>query len=415
MKLLKYIFFLFSLIICQLTFTQDYWELIETPDSSFVRSLAINNDGVIFLGMGGSGASGGIYRSFDEGQTWQYLTFKEHTCYSLEACSNGDVIAGINYGIYKSTDNGDSWYQVYEKPDTYYPIFDAGNGLVFTGGINVLHGILRSLNYGETWDTCYMFTNYGLEELRAIDVSQGGIIYAGTGNTFGPGGLYKSNNYGDTWEVLDVPALNVLGIGVHPSGDIFAGSNSTGLYRYHYNTQQWTHDLFNIGPRDFLFFGNDTIYVGCSDNPTFTPGILFSTDNGLTYNWLNSGMLGNGSSVRELLVDPSGYIYVCGGFIYRSSDPIYTNNDKYYAIQEFITQCIPNPFITKTIIYWDKTENEELVNLIVTNNTGKIVLNKQIENTGNYVFISRFLKPGILYYSIVSDNKTCSGKMVLVK
>lgn len=405
--------FVFSISFSVLGISQDYWELIETPDSSFVRSFEINQEGTLFLGMSGGSDPGGIFKSLNEGQSWEYYGLIGNTIYSIEFDINGDIYCGFQHGIYKSSDDGLSWEQVFNDIMNITVLESYENGYLFAGGPGNIQGILRSKDFGQTWDTCYVFTNYGQEDLRAIDFSSDGTIYAGTGNTFGPGGLYKSCNYGDTWEVLDVPALNVLGIGIHPSGDIFAGSNSTGLYRYHYNTQQWSHDLFNIGPRDFLFFGNDTIYVGCSDNPTFTPGILFSTDNGLTYNWSNSGMLGNGSSVRELLVDPSGYIYVCGGFIYRSSDPIYTNNDKYYAIQEFTTQCIPNPFKNKTKITWQPKNSNNSVNLKIRDLSGKTVINTFIDNNGEYTFLSHNLNGGMYFYTITGQNTFYSGKMVL--
>ncbi|MEZ5195660.1 MAG: hypothetical protein R2764_04475 [Bacteroidales bacterium] len=55
--------------------------------------------------MWGFEYQGGIYRSTDDAQTWQYLGLDGKPVYELEVCSNGDILAGITHGIYKSNDN----------------------------------------------------------------------------------------------------------------------------------------------------------------------------------------------------------------------------------------------------------------------------------------------------------------------
>lgn len=118
--------------------------------------------------------------------------------------------------------------------------------------------------------------------------------------------------------------------------------------------------------------------------------------------------------MKELLVDPSGYIYVCGGFIYRSSNPIYTNNDKYYIIQKFNTKCIPNPFKNKTKITWQPNNSDNSVNLEIRDINGKIVVNTFIDNNGEYTFLSLYLNGGMYFYTISGQNTFYSGKMVLM-
>lgn len=263
------ILIILSLIVLNfnLTYSQDYWEIIETPDSSWVKSFEIAPDGTLFLGMGNQGYDppGGIYRSFDDGQSWEYLAFVDKNILSIEFDINGDLYCGTAYGrIYKSTDFGETWEEVYNDIMHVRVIKSHPNGFMFAGGDANWSGILRSTDFGETWDYCFVFPNSNPEFLASMTISPEGIIYAGSCNDIGPSGMYRSFDDGDTWEVFDIPCWgNIESIGVHPSGDLFAGTVGDGVYRYHFDTGQWTHDLYNVSPKDFLFLGNDTIYVGC--------------------------------------------------------------------------------------------------------------------------------------------------------
>ncbi|MEZ5195659.1 MAG: hypothetical protein R2764_04470 [Bacteroidales bacterium] len=59
-------------------------------------------------------------------------------------------------------------------------ILSLNNGYVFAGGHDNLHGIIRSKDYGETWDTVHVFSNSGQENLKSLAVSAEGHVYAGT-------------------------------------------------------------------------------------------------------------------------------------------------------------------------------------------------------------------------------------------
>ncbi|MEZ5198508.1 MAG: sialidase family protein [Bacteroidales bacterium] len=127
-----------------LSISQDFWEGIIVPDSLNYRCMEMDPNGEIFLGMWGFEYPGGIYRSTDDAQTWQYLGLDGKPVYELEVCSNGDILAGITHGIYKSNDNGNSWYEVYYSSGNMTSILSLNNGYVFAGGHDNLHGIIRS-------------------------------------------------------------------------------------------------------------------------------------------------------------------------------------------------------------------------------------------------------------------------------
>lgn len=408
---------LITILICisVFVFAQDYWQHINTtPDSCIIRCMTISQDGDIYIGMDGFESPGGIYRSTDNAQSWQYLGLTEKPIYTIEVCPNGDILAGVFAGIYKSTNYGETWYEVYYEVGNIITIFSLSNGYVIAGGIDNLQGILRSIDYGESWDTVFIFPNYGEEYLYSMTISPEGNIYAGSRNIFGPSGIYVSLDLGNTWEPVNFPGSDVYALAFHPLGDLFVGCLGYGLYRYNFISGQWSHDNFNVTPDDILFVGNDKIYLGCNGAPLTMPGILYSDDGGQNYSILNSGMNGgDGAYINQLNRHPNNYIYAQSLNLYRSVEPVITSINNSYKI--FTAANFPNPFSFETNIRWDKSEKDEFVNLIITAVSGKSIMNEKIKNTGNYLFKSNFLNPGIYYYAIVSTNKTFSGKMVLVK
>jgi hypothetical protein len=404
-------------------FSQDFWELVTTePDSVSARCLEVSTDGGIYLGMSGFMNPGGIYRSINNAQTWQYLGLDEKPIYALEVCSNGDIIAGVYSGIFKSNDNGNSWYEVYYSSGNITQITSLTNGYVFAGGVDNLHGIIRSTDFGETWDTVHIFTNYGQENLKCITASTDGHIWAGTYNMFGDGSITFSTDLGETWSELNTPDFPpywpwVFSLAVHPQGDLFAGFYGCGLYRYSFSTQQWTllTDPW-VTPDDILFIGENRIFVGLEQDPNGFDGVIYSEDGGQNFEPLNSGINnGNGGSINFISRHPTKYIYALGFDFYRSFEPIQTNIKENEQIEDYMSCSLPNPFKSQTKILWNNSRNVENVEILVFNGSGLILLKQIIRNNGYYLFCANYLEPGIYFYSIIEENITYSGKMVLLK
>lgn len=397
-------------------FSQDFWEEIILPDSFAYRCMDISPIGDIYLGMRGFSYPGGIYRSTDIAQTWEYLGLDEKPIYALEVCSNGDIIAGVRHGIFKSNDNGNTWYEIYYSSGNMTNIISLSNGYVFAGGVDNLHGIIRSDDFGETWDTVHVFTNYGQENLESLAVSEEGHVWAGTHNVFGQGSISFTTNLGETWTELDSPCNNtqVYSLAIHPQGDLFAGFHGEGLYRYNFTNQQWTA-LYNpwVTPRDILIIGDNKIFVGLEQDPNGGKGVIYSEDGGLNFIPLNSGINGgNGSSVGDLIQHPNNFIYVFAEGFYRSTIPVFTGENDYPVTETAVILNYPNPFINNTVINWDNHGKENFVSLVVTDANGKIIIKNEIENTGEYFFQNNNLKPGIFFYSLAGKKSIYSGKMI---
>jgi hypothetical protein len=402
--------------------SQDFWEEIILPDSFAYRCMDIGSNGDIYLGMWGFSYPGGIYRSTDNTQTWQYLGLEEKPIYAIEVCSNGDILAGVYHGMYKSSDNGQNWYEVYFEVENVTNIISLSNGYVFAGGTGNLHGIIRSTDFGETWDTVHVFTNYGQENLEALTLSPEGSIWAGTHNIFGEGSITFSTDLGETWTKLSTPDFSpywpwIFSLAIHPQGDLFAGFYGQGLYRYNFTIEQWTL-LYNpwITPDDILFVGDNKIFVGLEQDPNGFDGIIYSDDGGQNFATLNSGINGgSGGSINYLFRHPSKYIYAVGYGFYRSVESVITAIDENNHSDKCKSWSFPNPFKDQTKILWHNSSNEENVEIIVTDVSGVIIQKGKIRNTGDFLFHPVSIKQGIYYYSIAGKNNIYSGKMIFIK
>ena len=194
--------------------------------------ITAGNPSTIYVGV----ASGGIFKTTDEGSTWQYAFSgvptigigdiaidpnNEDIIYAGTGESNASSNTFLGSGIYKSTDAGMSWEHAGLENSAYIGrlivdydnssrLFAAACGNLFTK--NNDRGIYRTTNGGNTWENVLFVS----DSTSGIDIvqhpSNPDILYAAMwerfrGKTyrrsFGESsGIYRTTNGGDTWNEL---------------------------------------------------------------------------------------------------------------------------------------------------------------------------------------------------------------------
>jgi len=213
-----------------------------------VTSLAVNLSGDIYAGTGwcDSRCSGsGVYRSSNNGETWDRTGLTDGYIKTLVINSNGHIFASVSSGpwvyrgLFRSADDGNSWINILDSTVVNeIAINENGNILA---GIN--NSVFRSNDNGENWT-----------QLFSVSALINEMVFNSNGNLFiatNGAGVFR-----DSIQINDgLTDLNVLSLAVNSGGYIFAGTNNSGVFR---STQSTTpvKEIFKVFPSSFELYQN---------------------------------------------------------------------------------------------------------------------------------------------------------------
>ncbi len=245
-----------------------YQELgIIDSNYSEVKTIMYDKNGNLIAGCEMS--HWGVYRSTNDGMTWDSLSLKGYDVHSLLLKENGDILAGTDKGIRISNDGGFTWALVALDSTRIYKIVrDSSNVL-------------------------YACTDYK--------------------------GLYKSTDDGVNWQRTGLPSNSVFGALVNQSGDVFTINEYNGVWRQKKDSAKWEEK--NNGLDNLLIFTmvvdkNNRILAG-----TLGRGLYASDDGG--QNWTNvfNNFYTYSNDVYSIVLDSLENIYVStSNGVYKSTD-----------------------------------------------------------------------------------------------
>lgn len=404
-----FIFILFSLSV----FSQDFWEMIPTPDTLNTSDIACKNNGTLFISNYGQG---GVYRSFDHGNTWQLAGFNWLTIVSIAVNPATDdvFVQGLDFnlsphsGIFKSSDNGNNWQAV------YLPDFSFDNIRQYRCGFDsiMLAGaaryIFRSTDYGQTWNVAH-FSNaaYYVEVFTDFAFSPDGIIYATSARMYSDcGKLWRSLDAGLNWE--EIGGCNFYeSMAIDSSGKILIGGE--GLFRYDPATQVWEQLLPSFyWPDDIIVAPNQNIYIGCNLTGISIGGVLVSEDNGQTFTAINSGI--DLIDVKRLKPDNIGRLLVVNNDVLRSIDTLITHTTFNKSNNNSRLLIYPNPVESYFTVQTPEIYGVKIF-VSIYSITGIKLYEETIIN-GNGIRFPSGLKPGIYIVTAQGGSNISTGKII---
>jgi|TARA_B110000196_G_scaffold11604_1_gene9570 hypothetical protein len=272
-------------------------------------AMDVLDENTLFAG----GASGGMFRSTDAGQSWTMTTEpnqlhnvtcvsqdkrqgKENTWYfgSGELRGSSASGGGAYYqgnGIYKSIDGGLSWDSLSVTATNTPQSFDSNFDFIWNietdpsnDSLDVVyaaiwHCIYRSEDGGNSWNfELGTVASFGGAYYTNIEITTSGVVYATLSSDGIDRGIWRSvdgQNWTNITDSLFPPVYGRIAIGVNPSNEdevyflaaetdnygqhtnvFFGGETWTSLWKYEANTGNWTDLSANIPANQATSFDN---------------------------------------------------------------------------------------------------------------------------------------------------------------
>jgi photosystem II stability/assembly factor-like uncharacterized protein len=410
---------------------QDFWEIVNTPPGVVILSMDNNLDGEIFIGANYV-TGGGLYSSCDNGASWNLIGFDSVSVGLIEINELGYIYvdAGANgNAISRSTDNGLSWELIYQSIQGGYSMASFPGGLMFaSGGTGQYVNIIRSKDYGNTWEEVLTFPS-NTEYPFGILIQSVDTIYVGTTNWTGGGGVYRSVDGGNSWEHIGLTDHYVSSLAMNSLGDLFATTRGHfsqyegGVFLMPKGTDEWIKVKSMELVTSIIINSEDDVYIGCSSLDGYSGGIRCSKDNGQTWEDISLESM-TSRDIEGLALNSEEYLfaieYQSPTPLYRSFNSTITSLPDYFVEDSIFTFNYPNPFSWETTIYYELPINyQKGAQINICNSQGIIVQNIMLpafwEIGQSIKWCPDELPAGIYFYEISADNYHAVVKMVFSK
>jgi photosystem II stability/assembly factor-like uncharacterized protein len=277
------------------------WDIPSTIPGTRYSSVTIGPDGTLYAWSNGpsSIAQEGLYKSVDDGATWENLgpnigSVFETEIFSL-AGSDTDpdliFIGGNNFGangfesiVYKTEDGGENWEQIYLGPsfNSFNYIFidpNSDDAIVYASYMSndTKGGFIKSLNSGNSFIDINTGLPNSMKYAGAIitDPYNPDIVYGGVGGYGGVNGtIYKSESGGLSWSptALSMPTYcKVTDLVINPemTDIIYASTTQNGVMLSLDAAETW-ESANSLLPATFVtgfskpFMMNDSLHMYAS-------------------------------------------------------------------------------------------------------------------------------------------------------
>jgi len=416
----------------------DYWFRIaqSIPFLDFDEVTVIPN-GYIFTSVFNMG-TGGVFRSTDEGVTWEATNYTGFGALDMGINSNGIMFLGNAtaswYGIQRSFDLGMNWEWIipYIAASALEYLND---GSVLAGAVespSTDAGIYKSTNNGNTWFNTNTFNDWN-NDFPDFVLDTNDDIYVSVSGT--QQGVYLSIDSGVSWDFKGLSNVNVNCLAIDSSGYVYAGTLTNGIFRTPGRTTPVELVSFTavVNERDVEL---SWITATELNNSGFEILRFTQNDNG---NWERIGFVeGKGTTTKSTVYNYVDKNLSTGSYNYRLKQIDYDGTYQYYNLNETIEisnqliftleQSYPNPFNPTTTIRFTIPENG-IVTLKVFDALGNEVatLVNEEKPAGEYEveFSAKggsasggnaySLPSGVYFYTLSSGNFFSTKKMILLR
>jgi photosystem II stability/assembly factor-like uncharacterized protein len=284
-----------------------FWIECNTGFSNlYINNIYSTDDNKLFACNGAT-----IFQFDGQNEEWINLNAPQADYNCISVNSLGHIIAGSNWGIFRSTDEGATWQAATTYLASVYSLISVENDILFAGAT---FDVYKSIDYGDTWTKVGTFNNHQVSD---IVIDNSGCIYA---NVFYRGyGVYLSKDQGVTWKQINTGLTEQLTtrVAVDAQRNIYVGTFEGGVFQKLYGQPSFTQiNLHHTVSQVLnLYIAQDKLYV-CSEL-----GGLFRTDvTNLEWEQVNSGLPLEHSIPLGFDSDDNFYMGNLFSGFYRSTD-----------------------------------------------------------------------------------------------
>jgi photosystem II stability/assembly factor-like uncharacterized protein len=397
---------LLVLLLIDPSFSQ--WSQISTVNTTQLNAVKFFNE---WTGI--TAGVGGIWRSTNSGVNWtQVLAEVNMNSVSFFDDNNG-YAAGDSGKIYRTLNNGLTWEQQGSGLTTYnlYSAFFSSSvrfHAVGSGGV-----ILRTINGGSSWSSQYL--GGGQDFYSVIMNFDGtGYVIGSQNNEIG----YNTVNGGTNW-------IGMSGINGYGCYDITFVNNAQNVITVGSNGRirkstnggfNWTYPQsnYNVNLNAVIFINSTLGYIAGNF------GIIFkTTDEGVTWSYLSVGYANNLRDIN-FINEQTGWTVGQNGIVLRTGIPvnIIKNGNEIPQIIK-LYQNYPNPFNSETKITFEVNKNKIHTVLTIYDMLGKKIqslVNDDLIN-GKYEIIwnANNYTSGLYFAKINTPDLSIWIKMIVLK
>jgi photosystem II stability/assembly factor-like uncharacterized protein len=390
-----------------------------------------------------------IFKSPDYGNSWDTLTTIPSPYYMTSiwdivaylGSSNVIYVGGMSHYsdtknesvkglLYRSNDGGETWDSLWTPDSMWFQCLaiDSSSGNIYAGtaggDVSRIYKIYRSTDGGNIWEETSGWEYYANPIFDiAIDPISPNILYAGTG-----GAVFKSTDYGASWIpraiipfaytlLIDPDSTNIIYAG---SGGPYADSGGVSWERIGLGDHPITSLVGKFGT-------SKTIYAGTGGEflETGGRGIFYSTDNGESWNSMNSGL--TAPFILSLLINPNSpstiYAGTMGGGIFKYTEEVGVEEIHKSHAKSGICRLssFPIPFASHTQITY-QTLVPSHVTLKIYDISGRLVktLVNELKQSGHHTITwsgtdnsGQMVASGIYFCKLKFGNKFLQTKKLL--
>lgn len=290
---------------------------------------------------------GGIYKSFDYGDSWESTNVFQDSSETTQDISSLLVtkikihpqdhkyvyLASSNAGLWYSTNAGKSWQQIFSSGNIFdFDLDPFNNGVVYASLGNKVY---KTINLGENWEPIYSESrSQVLINNLVVDPQNNLVVYLGTS----AGELIRTTDGGESWQTITtIDKAKIKKILINPKNNnlIYLAAEKKGIFKSRDQGNTWTNLQDNYYDRDDRdlrkkFRGIDTLYdlifdLTQSDALIYASnyGLLKSNDGGSTWQEINILTPPTSVIINSLAINPqdnSQIYYAAGDTLYRTFD-----------------------------------------------------------------------------------------------